>query len=80
MAKRNDNVALGAGEVDMNFLGSKDDAAESRTVGSRARVRGKLEADIESFLSSGGKIDAIDANVMADPPRKPESNYGSRPI
>ena len=27
-----------------------------------------------------GKISSIEPNVMADPPRKPESNYGSRPI
>lgn len=66
--------------VDLNFIGSKDESAEARNVASRVRVRGQLDAEIEAFLSGGGKIASIEPNVMADPPRKPESNYGSRPI
>lgn len=46
----------------------------------RERARKQLESDIEAFLASGGKIQSIDNNVMADPPKKPQSNYGGQPI
>ncbi len=66
--------------VDLSFIGSKDEVAETRTVASRDRVRTLLDSEVELFLKAGGKISNIAANVMGDPPRKPESNYGSRPI
>lgn len=43
-------------------------------------ARASLQSDVEAFLARGGQIQQIDDNVMADPPRKPQSNYGSRPI
>ena len=46
----------------------------------KERERQQLQADVEAFLARGGKISTIDANVLADPPRKPESSYGSQPI
>ncbi|MBT8139616.1 MAG: hypothetical protein KJP25_07595 [Gammaproteobacteria bacterium] len=67
-------------KLDLGFIGSKDEAAEMRNVGSRTRVRSELESEVEKFLNSGGSIQNIEPNVMADPPKKPESNYGSRPI
>ena len=51
-----------------------------RTVTSREAERRRLEEDMKRFLSGGGKITQVDANVRMDPPKKPESNYGSRPI
>ncbi len=51
-----------------------------RTVSSREAERRRLEEDMKRFLSGGGKITQVDPNVRMDPPRKPESNYGSRPI
>ena len=51
-----------------------------RTVSSKDAARKQLEEDMKRFLGSGGNITQVDANVRADPPRKPESNYGSRPI
>lgn len=63
-----------------DYLGSKDDNAETRTVGTRGRVRTKVESEIEEFLKNGGSIDKIESNVMTDPPRKPSSDYGSQPI
>lgn len=63
-----------------DYLGSKEDAAETRTVATRQRVRTKMEDEIEAFLSGGGKIEEVEPNVMADPPKKPSSNYGSQPI
>lgn len=42
--------------------------------------RKRLQEEIEAFLSRGGMIRQIPANVRADPPKKPESNYGGQPI
>jgi hypothetical protein len=42
--------------------------------------REELQKQVESFLSSGGTINYIEPNVLADPPKKPTSNYGSQPI
>jgi hypothetical protein len=46
----------------------------------RARARQQLAADVEAFLARGGSIQSIDMNVMADPPKAPQSNYGGQPI
>lgn len=46
----------------------------------RADVRDELHRQVEDFLSHGGHIQEIEPNVMADPPKKPVNNYGSRPI
>jgi hypothetical protein len=58
----------------------KDDGADARTVAGRQKVREKLAKDVESFLAKGGRIQEIDANTTADPPVRPTSEYGSRPI
>ena len=70
----------GVDSVDLSFIGSKEESAETRTIASRQRVRTLLDSEIDAFLMQGGKIDSVAPNVMGDPPRKPESNYGSRPI
>jgi hypothetical protein len=49
-------------------------------VGLKQIQREQLNAQIESFLDSGGRISRIAANVLADPPQKPTSNYGSQPV
>lgn len=54
--------------------------SDSASAIERERARRQLESDIEAFLASGGKIQTIDSNVMADPPKKPQSNYGGQPI
>jgi flagellar basal body-associated protein FliL len=58
----------------------KDDEESIRTVNAKHNVRQQLDADIEAFLAKGGAISEIDANVTADPPIKPVSKYGGRPI
>lgn len=42
--------------------------------------RQRLRDEIEAFLARGGMIRQIPENVLADPPKKPESNYGGQPI
>ncbi|MGC1507466.1 hypothetical protein FT643_18000 [Ketobacter sp. MCCC 1A13808] len=56
------------------------DDGRDRSLSSRDAERQKLQQDMERYLTSGGQIKQIDRNVRMDPPRRPESNYGSRPI
>lgn len=55
------------------------DSAQS-SLAARNKLRESMQADIEAFLARGGQIQQVDDNVMADPPKKPTSSYGSRPI
>lgn len=57
-----------------------EDFAEERSITSRERARSRLSSDVEEFLARGGAIDKVDPEVTADPPRKPQPKYGSRPI
>lgn len=66
--------------VDFSYLGSKEESAEERTVESRRRLREMLTSQIEEFLNKGGTIETVPSNITANPPKKPESNYGNRPI
>ncbi|RZU47047.1 hypothetical protein EV700_1437 [Fluviicoccus keumensis] len=54
--------------------------AESLTVSSKEALRRQLEEEMERFLSRGGKIVEVPADETSDPPRKPVSSYGSKPI
>ena len=47
---------------------------------SRDSMREQLEAQIRAFIAEGGKIKQVPNNLRSDPPRKPETHYGSRPI
>ncbi|TQV70764.1 hypothetical protein FKG94_20780 [Exilibacterium tricleocarpae] len=80
MATKNPPARDGDAGVEKEFFGSRDDHAEGRSVSSRDRLRGQLQDEVEKFLSQGGKIDRVDPHVTADPPKKPNSSYGSRPI
>ena len=73
-----DSVGL-VDEPDMDFIGSAEEGV-LRSIASRQKLRSKMDNEIEAFLKKGGAINEIEPNVMADPPRKPTSNYGSRPI
>ena len=42
----------------------------------RAEDRSQIADDIEKFLQSGGEVAEIAKGERADPPRKPENNYG----
>lgn len=57
-----------------------DDMPNSATIAERKRQRDEVASEIEAFLAQGGGITSVEANLRADPPKKPESNYGSRPI
>ena len=42
----------------------------------REEQRDQLAADVERFLKSGGKVAEVPKGERADPPKKPENNYG----
>jgi len=46
----------------------------------KQKEREALDKAIAEFLARGGKVQEIGSNVLADPPKKPENKYGSRPI
>ncbi len=53
---------------------------ELPSVEAKQRERDELARAMEEFLARGGQVQEIDDNVVTDPPKKPESKYGSRPI
>lgn len=50
------------------------------SVEAKNKERDALARAMEEFLSRGGKVQEVEANVVADPPKKPDNKYGSRPI
>lgn len=75
--------------ADDDYLASDDDSAEDTEVvvsdeafnlATKNKARDELARQIEEFLAHGGKINLIESNVTADPPRKPTNSYGSHPI
>jgi len=50
------------------------DAGTSQTA--KESMRQQLAADVEAFLAAGGQIEEVPHDYRADPPKKPENNYG----
>ncbi len=46
------------------------------SVATRSGDREQLAADVDAFLNSGGSIKEVPKNFRADPPKKPQNNYG----
>ena len=70
--------------IDGNNGGDSEDSLASGDAASalltKQKERAKLQSDIEAFLANGGKITMVDVDIVNDPPKKPESHYGSQPI
>ena len=56
------------------------DVDELPSVEAKQKERDALARAMEEFLARGGKVQEVEPNVVADPPKKPDSKYGSRPI
>ncbi|MCR6653280.1 MAG: hypothetical protein NVV73_18095 [Cellvibrionaceae bacterium] len=56
------------------------EALVEESVVAREALRQQIQSDVEAFLARGGTISEIPPNVVSDPPRKPQSNYGGQPI
>ncbi len=78
----NDNIELNEQSLDAADRALNEAAAfvDSASVSERESVRKQLAEDVEAFLAKGGKIEEVAPNVLADPPKKPQSNYGGQPI
>lgn len=50
------------------------------SLASKEAERRRIQSEIEAFLAKGGQINSVPNNVVSNPPKKPESNYGSQPI
>ena len=53
---------------------------ELPSVEAKNKERDALARAMEEFLAKSGKVQEVEANVVADPPKKPDNKYGSRPI
>jgi hypothetical protein len=53
---------------------------ELPSVEAKNKERDALARAMDEFLAKGGKVQEVEANVVADPPKKPDNKYGSRPI
>ena len=56
------------------------DSDDSHSIAGRARVRAQLQADIEAFLSQGGRIQEVDTSFRSDTPRKVEVGFNNRSL
>ena len=65
-----------------NAAGSQvGDFSDSQSLlASKEAERRRLQEEVEAFLQKGGRIEEVAPNVVADPPKRPESNYGGQPI
>ena len=61
-------------------MSEKEIHSECSSQTEKNKMRSQLQDDIEMYLRNGGKVKCIDPNVRADPPRKPNSQYGNNPI
>lgn len=59
---------------------TETEEAEALTPSAKEAVRRQLEEEMERFLASGGQIKEIPPDVTSEPPQKPTSSYGSKPI
>lgn len=93
-ADEDDGEELAAADADVADDDSESDTAapakgkakkavevdELPSVEAKQKERDALARAMEEFLSRGGKVQEVEPNVVSDPPKKPDSKYGSRPI
>ncbi len=56
------------------------DAEDTHSIAGRARVRAQLEADIQAYLSQGGRIEQIDTSFRANASRKVDVGFNNRSL
>ncbi|MBA1202192.1 hypothetical protein G7009_10550 [Pseudomonas capeferrum] len=81
-----DDVAEDAGDDDTPVPAAKGKSKaavsvdEMPSMEAKQKERDALARAMEEFLNRGGKVQEVEPNVVADPPKKPDNKYGSRPI
>jgi len=73
-------AATPAGKKSAKTAAAAASADELPSLEAKQKEREALDKAIAEFLARGGKVQEIGNNVLADPPKKPENKYGSRPI
>lgn len=64
-------------ESSSNWVSDGDD---THSIAGRARIRAQLAADMEAFLSQGGKIVEVDTMFRTDAPRKVDIGFNNRSL
>lgn len=75
-----DDAAFEAPARSANSTDSVVISPELSAAAEKRRMREQLQADIEAFLRNGGAVQNVADNFRADPPKKPDIQYGSSPI
>ncbi|WP_320822164.1 hypothetical protein [Reinekea sp.] len=52
----------------------------ARTPEVNEMIRQQMADELAAYLQTGGAVTEVKQGHRADPPRKPENKYGSRPI
>jgi len=52
----------------------------ARTPACNEDARQQMASEVDVFLAQGGAVTSVEQGHRADPPKKPENKYGSRPI
>jgi hypothetical protein len=52
----------------------------ARTPEYKDTIRQQMADEISAYLQLGGAVTEVKQGHRADPPRKPENRYGSRPL
>jgi len=56
------------------------DSDDNHSIAGRARIRAQLQADIDAFLSQGGRIQEVDTTFRSDCPRKVDVGFNNRSL
>lgn len=75
-----DGASFSASDDSSDDDGSDENVMSDSAIIAKEAERARIQAQIDEFLSRGGRITTVDSNVMNDPPRRPASNYGGQPI
>lgn len=77
----NDDIETSLDDVSRYMTASSDDSMDDDdAVAYRTSLREQLHSDVEAYLAAGGRITEVPPNVVSNPPKKPQSNYGGQPI
>lgn len=52
----------------------------NHTSDNRKSLREQMASEVEAYLKAGGRVQEVERGKRSDPPRKPQTQYGSKPI
>jgi len=58
-------------EVEVEAVAVRDEPVETRSQEARRKLREQMQAEIDAFLKSGGRIEQVEPNVSAQPATNP---------